>query len=44
MKPQGEAALQMAKVTGFTQRDPHDGEAVSEPTTLIWATTRKISM
>jgi hypothetical protein len=32
MKPQGEAALQMAKVTGFTQRNPHDGEDVSEPT------------
>jgi hypothetical protein len=32
MKPQGEIALQMAKVTGFTQRNPHDGESVSEPT------------
>jgi len=32
MQPQGEVALQMAKVTGFTQRNPHDGEAVSEPT------------
>ena len=32
MKPQGEAALEMAKVTGFTQRNPHDGESVSEPT------------
>jgi len=32
MKPQGEVALQMAKVTGFTQRDPHDGEKISEPT------------
>ncbi len=32
MKPQGEVALQMAKVTGFTQRNPHDGENVSEPT------------
>lgn len=32
MKPQGEIAEQMAKVTGFTQRYPHDGEAVSEPT------------
>ncbi|HET6179510.1 MAG TPA: DUF5916 domain-containing protein [Candidatus Sulfotelmatobacter sp.] len=32
MKPKGEAALQMAKVTGFTQRNPHDGESVSEPT------------
>ncbi|HUO14418.1 MAG TPA: carbohydrate binding family 9 domain-containing protein [Verrucomicrobiae bacterium] len=32
MKPKGEIALQMAKVTGFTQRNPHDGEAASEPT------------
>jgi uncharacterized protein DUF5916/cellulose/xylan binding protein with CBM9 domain len=32
MKPQGEIAQQMAKVTGFTQRNPHDGEDVSEPT------------
>jgi len=32
MKPEGEIALQMAHVTGFTQRNPHDGEAVSEPT------------
>jgi Domain of unknown function (DUF5916)/Carbohydrate family 9 binding domain-like len=32
MRPQGEIALQMAKVTGFTQRNPHDGEMVSEPT------------
>ncbi len=32
MKPQGEVALQMAKVSGFTQRNPHDGESVSEPT------------
>ena len=32
MKPQGEVALQMAKVTGFTQRNPHDGENVSERT------------
>jgi len=32
MKPEGEIAGQMLKVTGFTQRNPHDGEAVSEPT------------
>ena len=32
MQPQGEIALQMAEVTGFTQRNPHDGENVSEPT------------
>lgn len=32
MKPQGENALHMAKVTGFKQRTPHDGESVSQPT------------
>jgi hypothetical protein len=32
MRPEGEAALQMARVTGFVQRNPHDGEKVSEPT------------
>ncbi len=32
MKPQGEIAMQMVKVTGFVQRNPHDGEKVSEPT------------
>ena len=32
MKPEGEIALQMAKVTGFVQRAPHDGETVSEET------------
>ncbi|MGA8868589.1 MAG: DUF5916 domain-containing protein, partial [Candidatus Sulfotelmatobacter sp.] len=32
MKPEGEVALQMAKVTGFVQRNPHDGEKVSEET------------
>ena len=32
MQPQGEIALQMAKVTGFTQRQPYDGQPVSEPT------------
>jgi hypothetical protein len=32
MKPRGEIAQQMVKVTGFTQRNPHDGEGVSEPT------------
>ena len=32
MRPEGEIALQMAKVTGFTQRSPHDGESVSEAT------------
>jgi hypothetical protein len=32
MKPQGEIATRMAKVTGFKQRNPHDGENVSEPT------------
>jgi hypothetical protein len=32
MKPEGETALQMAKVTGFVQRNPHNGEKVSEET------------
>ncbi len=32
MKPEGEIAQQMAKVTGFVQRNPHDGEKVSEET------------
>jgi hypothetical protein len=32
MKPQGEVALQMARVSGFVQRNPHDGEKVTEPT------------
>jgi hypothetical protein len=32
MKPEGEIALQMAKVTGFVQRNPHDGEKASEET------------
>ncbi len=33
MQPTGEVALQMAKVTGFVQRNPHDGEKVTEDTT-----------
>jgi hypothetical protein len=32
MKPTGEVALQMAKVTGFVQRNPHDGAKVTEET------------
>jgi hypothetical protein len=32
MKPTGDIAPQMAKVTGFVQRNPHDGEPVSEAT------------
>ena len=32
MKPEGETALQMTKVTGFVQRNPHNGEKVSEET------------
>lgn len=32
MKPEGEIAQRMARVTGFVQRIPHDGESVSEPT------------
>jgi hypothetical protein len=34
MQPSGETAKQMTKVVGFVQRNPHDGEAVSEPTTV----------
>ena len=32
MKPEGEVASQMARVSGFVQREPHDGEAITEPT------------
>jgi hypothetical protein len=32
MKPEGEVAERMARVTGFVQRDPHDGEGVTERT------------
>ncbi|MGB2602413.1 MAG: DUF5916 domain-containing protein [Candidatus Sulfotelmatobacter sp.] len=32
MKPEGATALQMVKVTGFLQRNPHDAEEVSEET------------
>src|SRR5215472_1284337 len=32
MQPVGDIAHQMAKVTGFKQRNPHDGQDVSEPT------------
>ena len=32
MKPEGDVAPQMAKVTRFLQREPHDGEPVSRPT------------
>src|SRR5581483_2908740 len=32
MKPEGSGAEQMVKVTGFVQRNPHDGEPVSQPT------------
>jgi hypothetical protein len=41
MKPEGEIAQRMAKVTGFTQRNPHDGEAVSEPTEVYLGYDRK---
>jgi hypothetical protein len=41
MKPQGEVALQMAKVNGFAQRNPHDGEKVSEPTEAYLGYDRK---
>ena len=32
MKPEGQAAREMAKVIGFVQRNPHDGAKVSEET------------
>ncbi|HET7205146.1 MAG TPA: DUF5916 domain-containing protein [Terriglobales bacterium] len=32
MAPEGPVARQMVKVTGFVQRNPHDGAPVSEPT------------
>lgn len=32
MQPTGETAQRMTKVDGFVQRNPHDGETVSEPT------------
>ena len=32
MEPQGETALQMTRVTTFRQRNPHDGDPVSEAT------------
>ena len=32
MKPEGDTAQRMAKVTQFVQRNPHDGEKVSEET------------
>ena len=32
MAPEGSVASQMTRVTGFTQRNPHDGESVSEKT------------
>lgn len=32
MKPEGEIATKMVKVTGFVQRNPHDGEPVSQRT------------
>ncbi|HEY7095523.1 MAG TPA: DUF5916 domain-containing protein [Terriglobales bacterium] len=32
MQPQGEAAQQMVRVTGFVQRNPHDGQPASQRT------------
>lgn len=32
MKPEGDVAPRMAKVTRFVQREPHDGEPVTQPT------------
>ncbi len=34
MEPQGESAARMAKVTGFIQREPNDGEPISEATNV----------
>jgi hypothetical protein len=34
MQPQGEIAQRMVKVTGFTQRNPHDGEPITQPTAV----------
>src|SRR6202046_2477891 len=41
MKPQGEGAMQMAKVSGFVQRNPHDGAKVSEETAAYLGYDRK---
>jgi hypothetical protein len=41
MKPEGEVALQMARVTGFVQRNPHDGDKVSEETAAYLGYDRK---
>jgi hypothetical protein len=41
MQPQSETALQMTPVTGFVQRDPHDGLPVSEPTTAYLGYDKK---
>jgi hypothetical protein len=32
MSPEGETASRMVKVTGFRQRNPHDGQPASQPT------------
>jgi Domain of unknown function (DUF5916)/Carbohydrate family 9 binding domain-like len=32
MQPRGDIALRMTRISGFTQRNPHDGEPVTEPT------------
>jgi Domain of unknown function (DUF5916)/Carbohydrate family 9 binding domain-like len=41
MKPTGEVALKMERVTGFAQRNPHDGAPVSEPTEAYLGYDRK---
>jgi hypothetical protein len=41
MRPEGEAASHMAEVTGFVQRNPHDGRAVSEETDAYLGYDRK---
>jgi Domain of unknown function (DUF5916) len=41
MKPEGPAAEEMVKVTGFVQRNPHDGQAVSQPTEVYLGYDRR---
>jgi hypothetical protein len=41
MKPVGIAAQQMVKVTGFVQRNPHDGDPASHPTEAYLGYDRK---
>jgi hypothetical protein len=41
MQPDGEAARQMIRVTGFVQRNPHDGQPVSQRTEAYLGYDRK---